>query len=148
MFVFTQKSLNSPLKINPVDFSAQILTALENHLDIGEAFPVIYTMSPHTIELFVGTLIDKLHIQMKEIMKERGEELVQNNDANGLLYLFLKSGLNLPAWMVYEMSKDIIHFSRRTARYITPLRSHRGGLWYCKLYINLNQDETLEEAIE
>lgn len=132
-----------------MDFSPQIISAMQEKLDIGQAFPIVYTMTPHTVELFAGSVFTKLHNRIVEAMKEEGEEYVAKNDPFGLSLLLMRNRVKLPPQMLLDICTDIVKKSRGWAKWILPtgdgLPGQEGGLWHCKLYIDLAQDEKLEQ---
>lgn len=126
-----------------LDFSPVILSTLQEKLDVAEAFPIVYTMTPHTLELFVSSVFDKLHVRINTIMQQGGEEHIASDDALGLSLLLMREGVKLPPEMLMEICQDIIKKSRKVAKWIMPLGAgvpgQRGGLYYCKLYINCDE---------
>lgn len=132
-----------------MDFSPQIISAMQEKLDIGQAFPIVYTMTPNTIELFAGSVFTKLHNRIVEAMKDEGEEFVENNDPLGLSLLLLRNRVRLPPQMLLDICEDIVKKARGWTKWICPtgdsMPGQEGGLWYCKLYVDLAQDEKLEQ---
>jgi hypothetical protein len=133
-----------------VDFTPAILSSLQDKLDVAEAFPVVYTMTPQTLELFVGSVMKKLNEKMNTIMQEGGESYIANDDALGLSLLLMRGGVKLPPDMLLDICADIIKKSRRVAKWIMPtgkgVPGQEGGVWHCKMYINLNQSEDENQA--
>lgn len=121
-----------------MDYSLHIAEALKEKLDFGVAYPIVYTMTPRTIELFVASVFTKLHGRIDIIMKDSGEKFVADDDFFGLTFMLLRNGVRLPNDMLMEISKHIIKRARKTARCIVPAMGQEGGLWYCKMYLNLD----------
>lgn len=124
-----------------MDYSPMIWNALQENLDVGQAYPVVYTMTPQTIELFVGSVYNKLHDKILVALMENGEQYIAKNDGLGLALLFFGKGIKLPPTMLLKIAKDICQLGQRVARWIAPLHKQQGDLWYCKLYLDLTQEE-------
>lgn len=121
-----------------MDYSLHIAEALQEKLDVGVVYPIVYTMTPQTIELFVTSVFTKLHGKIDAIMKDSGGKFVADDDFFGLTLMLLRNGVRLPNDMLMEISKHIIKRARETARWIAPVQGQEGDLWYCKMYLNLN----------
>lgn len=133
---------------NTMDFSPLILSSLEEKLDVGEAFPIVHTMTPQTIELFMESMFIRLHKKILTVVKDGGEECINKRDVLGLALLVFREGVNLPSHMLFDICKDIVQKSQRVAKWICPtgndMPGERGGVYYCRMLIDLSQDEDEE----
>lgn len=123
-----------------MDFYREIVySSLLEKLDIGKAFPVVYTLTPQAIEQFVESIVLKLHEKMYTILLDGGEKHIYNDDCDGLSMLFYENGVRLPRKMLSDICKDIIRKSRKVSVLICPtaycIPGKTGGLYYCKMYI-------------
>lgn len=125
-----------------MNYSAQILTALQEYLDVVTAFPVVNTMSPQTVELFCGSLYEKLQDRMEYAMVF-AEDLVEQNDALGLAIHMFKHNVHLPAEMMLEICRDIISKSRNIAFWVMPsadgIPGQEGGLWHLRMRLDVRE---------
>lgn len=135
-----------------MDFTQQITSAIQDKLDVGQAFPVVYSLPVTSVDLFVNSMMGKLQAKMQKAMEKEGETFVAENDTLGLALILFREGVKLPPEMLLQISEDIIKKSRRTVRFICATNGNlaikEGGLWYCKLYVDLSQEEGDCQAIE
>jgi hypothetical protein len=115
--------------------------ALEEKLDIGQAFPMSIGMQQKTLEQFAYSIFNKLQEKMIAAMQIDGKTYIQEEDALGLSLAFIREGIKLPPQMLLDISTDIIKKSRRVARWIAPLKRSRGDMWYVKIYVDVGKDE-------
>lgn len=128
-----------------MDFSLQISSAIQDILDVGQVYPVVYTLPTNTVEQFVEAVVVKLHKKMMDAMNLDGERHIMENDALGLSLLFIREGIKLPPDQLIEICEDIIKKSRKVARFIGSYggryNTGKHPLWYCKLYLDMSKDD-------
>jgi hypothetical protein len=124
-----------------MDFSPMVWHALQEKLDVGVAYPVVYTLPPITVERFVHSMYNRMHDKMLLAMGNGGELLVAQTDVLGLSLLLMKGGVKLPPQMLYDIAQEICDASQHVARWIAPMPHSDGDLWYCRLNVDFSQEE-------
>ncbi len=139
-------NLKQVLRIKVVDYSPHILAALED-MDVLGVYPMTKAMTLQTLELFAEALVLRLHTKMLAVMQLEGEKYVEADDAEGLTKLFIMNGINIQKDELLTICETIVNYARHTIRFITPIHGGRGSLWYCKLYVDINQEEESPHSI-